>query len=66
MNYWIIPANPNRYRLADVVIFLHKDNQLSSSEDDLGKTTAIVAKNTNGDIGEFNLKFNHERCQLEE
>ncbi len=53
-------------KYADVIIFLHRDNQLASSEDDLGKAMVIVAKNTNGDIGEFNLKLNHERCRLEE
>ena len=53
-------------KYADVVIFLHRDNQLASEEYDLGKTKVIVAKNANGDIGEFNLKFNSERCRLED
>lgn len=43
---------------SDIVIFLHKENQLPSRECDLGKTKVIVAKNTNGDIGEFYLTFN--------
>lgn len=46
---------------ADMVIFIHRaDYQgLSSDTEDIGKTTVIIAKHRNGEIGDISMTFRH-------
>jgi replicative DNA helicase len=53
---------------ADMVLFIHRaDYQgLSQAEEDKGKTTLIIAKHRNGEIGDVNLVFNAEKVKFED
>jgi len=51
---------------ADMVIFIHRaDYQgLSDNPEDIGKTTIIIAKHRNGEIGDINMTFRHAEVKF--
>lgn len=53
---------------ADMVLFIHRaDYQgLSDDPEDKGKTTLIIAKHRNGEIGDVNLYFRSEKVRFED
>ncbi|MCF0176890.1 MAG: replicative DNA helicase [Bacteroidales bacterium] len=53
---------------ADMVLFIHRaDYQgLSENPEDKGKTTLIIAKHRNGEIGDVDLYFRAERVRFED
>lgn len=53
---------------ADMVLFIHRADyqMLSDNPEDKGKTTLIIAKHRNGEIGDVNLYFRSEMVRFED
>lgn len=51
---------------ADMVLFIHRaDYQgTSANPEDVGRTTLIIAKHRNGEIGDINLQFVHDEVRF--